>query len=275
MLRSILVALDGSEYSRNAAELGIRWAAELQAKAVGVGVIDEVCARALEPVPIGGGAYKAERDEAHLQHARQAAAQALADFSTRATAKGIQYETQTWNCCPTEQLVQQVQQHDLLILGRSSCLHTYDDEGATLADFIKAGVRPVIAIGDEIPDTDSVVAYYDGSGVAARSLQTLVELELVRDKRLEVIAIDADLASAQQKVDLALGFLGNHGISAAATPIESSEAIADVLLNELACRDPSLLVLGMEEPRSLLSYFIRSNVERLLKEYPRPIYRCG
>lgn len=275
MLRSILVALDGSEYNHNGADLGIRWAGEFQGIVVGVVVIDEACSHSPEPVPIGGGAYKVVRDDAQLERARQAAAEALTEFSTRAADNGVQFETQTWNCCPTEQLVQQAQQHDLLILGRNTYLHTYDDGGATLTDVIKAGVRPVVAIGTEIPDTDSVVAYYDGSGVAARSLQTLVELELVRNKRLEIIAIDANLATAQQKVELALGFLENHGILAESTPIQSSDTIADVLLHELARRDPSLLVLGMEEPQSFLSYFTSSNAERLLKEYPRPIYFCG
>lgn len=275
MLRSIIVALDRSEYNHNAAELAIRWAAEFQAKVVGVVVIDETCARAPESVPIGGGAFKAELNVARLEQAKLAAAHALADFSTRAAAKDVQYETQTWTGCPTEQLVQRAQQHDLLILGRSTYLHTYDDEGRTLADAIKAGVRPVVAIGAEIPDTDSVVAYYDGSGVAARSLQTLVELELVRNKRLEVIAIDAAMANAQQKVELALGFLENHGISATPAPIQSAEATADVLLYELAGRDPCLFVLGMEEPVSLLSYFTTSNVKRMLNEYARPIYLCG
>jgi nucleotide-binding universal stress UspA family protein len=41
MLKSVLIGLDGSDYSTAAVELGIRWAKQFDALLVGLGIIDE------------------------------------------------------------------------------------------------------------------------------------------------------------------------------------------------------------------------------------------
>ena len=51
MLRSVLVGVDGSEYSTAAVELGIRWAQRSGAVLVGLGIIDAPTISRPEPVP--------------------------------------------------------------------------------------------------------------------------------------------------------------------------------------------------------------------------------
>ena len=62
MLRSVLVGMDGSEYSMAAVDLGSQWAQRSGAVFVGLGIIDAPTISKPEPVPLGGSAYKVHRD---------------------------------------------------------------------------------------------------------------------------------------------------------------------------------------------------------------------
>ena len=53
MLRSILVGVDGSEYSTAAVELGIQWVQRSGAVLVGLGIIDAPTISRPEPIPLG------------------------------------------------------------------------------------------------------------------------------------------------------------------------------------------------------------------------------
>ena len=92
MLRSILIGLDGSAYSSAAVELGIRWARRFDALLVGLGIVDEptICKR--EPVPIGAGHYKVERDQHLLADARRRVEGFLEGFARRCDAEGVKYK---------------------------------------------------------------------------------------------------------------------------------------------------------------------------------------
>ena len=66
MLQSLLVGVDGSEYSEAAVELGIRWAQRSGTVLVGLGIIDAPTISKPQPVPLGGSAYKMHRDASLL-----------------------------------------------------------------------------------------------------------------------------------------------------------------------------------------------------------------
>src|SRR5215510_4601622 len=83
MLRSTLVALDGSAYSESAATLAIDWAYRFKARLLALGVLDAPTIQRAEPVPLGASAYKQARDEARMTDARHRVQSFLADFRGR------------------------------------------------------------------------------------------------------------------------------------------------------------------------------------------------
>jgi hypothetical protein len=92
MLRSVLVALDGSAYSETATALAIDWARRYDARLLGLGVVDAPSIQGAEPVPLGAGAYKQARDEAWLADAHRRVVNFLADFRARSEAADIAVE---------------------------------------------------------------------------------------------------------------------------------------------------------------------------------------
>jgi nucleotide-binding universal stress UspA family protein len=89
MLKTILLALDGSTYSEAAVELGIRFAKRCDAMLVGLGVLDEPTIRKPEPVPLGGFYYKRHRDDTLIQEAHERIQQFLDRFASRCAEAGV------------------------------------------------------------------------------------------------------------------------------------------------------------------------------------------
>src|SRR5258707_14390898 len=89
MLRSALVALDGSAHSQTAADLAIGWAGRDGARLLGLGILDAPTIERPEPVPLGAGAYKKSRDEARLADAHRRVADLLAHFRARGPAARV------------------------------------------------------------------------------------------------------------------------------------------------------------------------------------------
>jgi nucleotide-binding universal stress UspA family protein len=89
MLKSILIGLDGSNYSTAAIDLAIPWARQFDALLVGLGVIDEPTVRGPEPVPMTGIYYKRHRDDVRMREAQVQVEQFLERFALRCTEAGV------------------------------------------------------------------------------------------------------------------------------------------------------------------------------------------
>ena len=89
MLKSIVVALDGSSSSVNARQLALEAARRTGASLVGLGVLDTPWVTAPRATPIGGGAYQAERNQELLAQGRAAIQQRIDDFHQECEAAGV------------------------------------------------------------------------------------------------------------------------------------------------------------------------------------------
>src|SRR4051812_35796439 len=88
-MRRILVGLDDSEYGAAALRLGIEWARQYNLLLVGLGIIDSARLSEPEPVPLGGSAFKVQRDAEAVNSARRSVEEILEHFSLLCAAEGI------------------------------------------------------------------------------------------------------------------------------------------------------------------------------------------
>jgi nucleotide-binding universal stress UspA family protein len=84
MLKSILVGLDGSEYSEGALRVALEWAKEHSAVLGGVAVVDIPGIFQGEAVPMGAEQAKEALDQAQLADARKHVDQFLSDCAAKA-----------------------------------------------------------------------------------------------------------------------------------------------------------------------------------------------
>jgi len=118
MLKRILVGLNGSHYSRAAAETAIALANKHHARILALGIVDVPHLTAPEAVPLGAGAFKVERDVALVEAADRKISNLLMDFEQRCAAANVACGTLKLSGDPEELLVREAQAVDLLVIGR-------------------------------------------------------------------------------------------------------------------------------------------------------------
>lgn len=274
MLRSILVALDGSPWSEAATTLALEWAARFDAHLVGLGVLDEPSIDRREPVPMGAYAYKRHRDETQLADAHRRLLGYLEAFDTRSAAAGCPATVLEDIGDPAERILREAQRCDVVILGRETHFHfeTQDRPDATLAQVIRTSPRPVVVVPRTLTDGGGVVIAYGGGREAARTLQVFESLGLAAGQDVAVVTIHRDGAEAAALAALAGDFLTAHGTPHHLCPITSDAAPAEVLLEEVRRRHPGLLVMGAHGHHPLRDLFSTSVTRAVLGECPVPAF---
>jgi nucleotide-binding universal stress UspA family protein len=273
MLRSALVALDGSSHSEAATTLALDWAKRSGARLLGLGIVDEHSIRGAEPVPLGAGAYKAARDEARMADAHHRVLDFLTDFRARSKVAGVTAEVLEDIGDPAARILREAQRCDVVILGRETHFHfeTQDRPDATLAQVLRASPRPVVIVPRELPEGYGVVVAYGGGREAARTLQTFQLLGLAADENIEVVAIHRDGAEAEVLAHLAGEYLTAHRARHRLRPVVTTAPPAEVLLEIVRHARPRLLVMGAHGHHPLRDLFESSVTRAVLRVCPVPV----
>ena len=274
MLRSALVALDGSAYSEPATTLALDWARRFGARLVGLGVLDAPAIRGAEPVPLGAGAYKKARDEARLVEAHRRVVGFLADFLARSQAAGIAAEVLEGIGDPAARILREAQRCDLVILARETHFHfeTQEQPDETLGQVLRGSPRPVVVVPRELPEGQGIVLAYGGGREAARTLQSFQLLGLAAGETVDVVSIHPDGAEAEGLARLAGEYLTAHGAPHRLHPIVSAAPPAEVLLEEIQHARPRLLVMGAQGHHPLRDLFGTSVTRAVLGACPVPTF---
>lgn len=274
MLRSILIGLDGSAYSTTAVELGLRWAQRSGALLVGLGIVDAPTIREPEPVPIGGTAYKTERDEILVAEARQRVHQLLEHFTQRCAEVGVACASQEDVGRPAERILLQAQQCDLILLGQQTHFHFVTQEQAdeTLRTVLKSCPRPVVAVPATLPEGSIAVVAYDGSLQAARTVQAFQAVAPPGLHEVHVVCVHPQQSEAIHCVERAVEFLRRHDVAAHPHAMATSMEPAEALLEYVQHVHASLLVMGAYGQPTLREFLFGSVTTTMLETSPVPLF---
>jgi nucleotide-binding universal stress UspA family protein len=274
MLRSILVALDGSAWSASATSLALDWATRFDARLLGLGIVDEPSLDRGEPVPMGAYSYKKHRDETLRADAHRRVAALLDEFQTRSNAAGLVATVLEDVGDPADRILREAQRCDVVVLGRETHFHfeTQDRPDATLAQVLRASPRPIVVVPRPLPDTAGVVVAYGGGREGARTLQLFESLGLAAGEDVSIVTVHRDPAEAAALAALAGDFLSFHGRPHHLCPITSDAAPAEVLLDEIRRRRPGLLVMGAHGHHPVRDLFATSVTRAVLAECPIPAF---
>lgn len=281
MLRSILVGLDGSDYSKSAIDAGLYLARKTGALLVGLGVVDEPTIREAEPSLLGGGVPYAEPVlyRERIASARREVEAFLGHFSQRCAEAGVAFKVLEDVGTPHEQIELQAQRYDLILLGQQTRFHFETQEGYddTVHRVLKNSPRPVITVPARLrmnPDGPghTVLVAYDGSLQAARALHAFQTSGMAGVLPTIVVAISPEHDQAARSVERAIDYLRLHDIQAQAVPIASADAPAPLLLSSAEKHRSVLIVMGGYGQPILREFFLGSVTRTLLAESPIPLF---
>jgi nucleotide-binding universal stress UspA family protein len=273
MVRRILVAMDGSAHGHAAASLAIAWARRHGADLVGLGVFDEGSISGPEPVPLGGAAYKHERDALRAADAHRRIAEFLGAFAGRCEAARVACTVLEDLGTPHEQIVLEAEGCDLVMLGKQTNFHfeTQDQPDQTLSRVLRACPRPVVVVPRDHTDGEGVLVAYGPGREVTRTVQSVVMLGLARGERVDVLAVASDRAQAERRLRRVAAYLAAHDVDHQLVPMATNAAPAEVILDEVRRRRARLLVMGAHGHHPVRDLFFTSVTRTMLKDATVPV----
>ena len=275
MLRSILVALDDTPGAQAARDVAIALARRTGAALTAAVVLDRPhTENDHEPVPLGGGAFKARRD---ARLTEQAAADAEAALAACAAAAGDQpYAALRLEDAPEPALVRAAAAHDLIVIGRDCTLGREQADGGVapvIEALLRDGARPLLVVppGAGLRADGPVLAAYDGSAPAREAFQMFALLGLAGSDPVHVGAVAGSPERARALAGEGCAILRNHGLVATELVCPDGDP-ADVLLAEVARIGARLLMMGAFGGSSLMRLLVGSTTDRRLRDSPVPIF---
>ncbi len=285
MLRSILIALDGSPSSLQAAGLGLDLARRHKAHVEGLGIVNSAWIQRPEAVPIGGTAYKTALDLKEIQSATQRVDAVLRDFRERAGRAGLpSFDSREVDGSPLQVVEIEAASHDLIVLGRNS-MFDVDGEICELPlcvdRIIRGEPRPVLLVPDDPPDSGHgasqapVLVAFDGSPASSRAVHMFALLGLGAGRVVHVVTLDRSSSGrAEETARRACALLRRHGAAEthaiglgdreAGTPAETILGLAKAL-------KPGMIVMGAYGTRGIQEIF-GSCTREVLNASPAPLF---
>ena len=266
MLRRILIGLGGSDESRSALELGLRWATRRNAEIVGLAIVDDPGTQFIDE-------FVAEESRPATSSARPVSP-AHDWFIRRCEEAGVKCLVREAMGSPHLRILAEVQRHDLVLMGQRSHFE-YGWEGVageTLAKLMPACPRPVITVPDVLTGSESVVIAFDGSLPAARALAAFEATGLGLGQEVHVVSVGPNRQEAAERADRAVDFLTAHGIEARPDPVETDSPPAEAILRKVVQAGAGLLVMGANGHPVFREFVFGSVTRSVLKTCSVPVF---
>lgn len=242
MLKSLLVGLNGAATSDAVSEMALRIGRSFQAELGVAPVVDVAEITKAEPVPLGAGAFRAEREKRQIADASGAARGASDRLLAAAQGAGLRCEALTLLQDPRAQLMHEAERFDVVLLGQSIG-DVSSDVDPLLEHVVHRACRPVIAVPRSLPAGEATVIAFDGSLQAARTLQLFASLFPER-QNIHLVSIDKQTSHATQRVEVAAAYLTRRGMQFTPHAIASHSAPDSVILDVVRQQQAELLVMG-------------------------------
>jgi nucleotide-binding universal stress UspA family protein len=269
-LRSILVGLDGSQYSQAATELAIGWGRQFGARVAGIAVIDQpsITESSAKAIVAADDVYRSE-----MQDAREHIATFLSQFRQRCEAAGIDFTIVRETGPPIAEILLEVQRHDIILLGKETYFRfeTQQREDDVANEIIQHSPRPVVVLPQQVEEKDAVVIAYDTSLQAAKALGAFLATGIGESRSLHLVSVSDREDRAQQMLQWAADYLELHTLAAQCHAVATDEPVGEVLLEKASQLDAGLLVMGVYGKPALHSFFFGSTTKFILEKTTLPV----
>src|SRR5215510_13400803 len=218
MIKSILVALDGSEHADAALQHALWLGERLRATLIGLHVIDIVSIEGSFFHDISGSlGFEPYLDfSSKMRGVLQERGKALLDaFAEQAAARGVRAETALGMGIVANEIVERARTADLVVIGRRGVNERFSTGllGGTAESVTRRCPKPVfVSTMDFRPVTRPLLAY-DGSQRAAAAMHAAAEFCVSLSLPLTVLTVCKDAAIGDKVINDARKYLASYDLS--------------------------------------------------------------
>lgn len=272
MIKRILVGLNGATYTPSAVKHSLELARNHKAAVTGIAVADLARLANVGPVPLGGGAAASELAEQRIEEAEHRVTEVITNFESACSAENITWSVDRESGDPIDALVAQWRYHDVVILGlrglfEYGLVHNPDD---MLIQIIKAGIRPIIAVGKEYRPIKNALIAFNGSLEAAKAMKSFVQMMPWKNGTIRIVCFEKPREEPKQLLADAAQYCTAHGYKVETEFVDKNPR--DHLVKYAEECGSDIIVLGSTGRSRLAEYVLGDTVLTAIKTSPIPLY---
>ncbi len=274
MIRRILLALDNSEPGIKAQDYAIELAKKHKAAITGLGILDTPWITAAQPEPLGGGAFKIQRDDAVIEQSHDHVTFLMGEFQSACEKAGVKHQAIEVDGFPALEIEKLAHEHDIIVIGKTTDFHFDLDEDSdlTVKHLARDNARPILMVPTRVPETSRVLVAFDGSLQSSRAMHMFIMLGLAKDKKIHILSIDKDLAVAEVNATRAHNLFSVHGFETTAEGDAQSGSIAQQIVDKAHELDVSMMVMGGFSHTAIREALFGSATKSIMKNCDFPLF---
>jgi len=272
MIKRILVGLGSLDYARSATAKAVELAKSHDAQLTGVTLFDVERLKFTGSVPIGAGQLVKELRESRLDDVSGVIAAAEVHFAKACQEAGIPYNLQRETGDPLTALVSLTRYHDLVVCGLQSLFEhgVVDEPPDELAQLVREGVRPLLAVSDKDRPINRVLICYSGSMESAKTMRRYVHLRMWPEAKMKIVTFNQDQAAGETLLRDAAEYCRSHGFEPEVVCI--TKAPQHQLLPYAEAWNADLIVMGNSAKRMLLRRILGDTALHVMRNSELPLF---
>jgi nucleotide-binding universal stress UspA family protein len=275
VIKTILVALDGSEHAQAAFSHGAWLAQRLNATLIGLHVIDVVSIEGSFFHDISGSlGFEPYLDfSSKMREALQERGKAiLENFSTAGGARGLRCETALTMGIVANEICDRARTADLVVMGHRGVNERFSTGllGSTAESVARKSPRPVLVCPMHAEEIRNPLLAYDGSQRSSAAMHVAAEVCVSLDLPLTVIHVTRDDAAGARVLEEAARYLQAYNLRLSWELLSGQphQRIVDFM------RDGrhDLLFIGAYGHSRIIEMVLGSTTEFVLRNSPAPVF---
>lgn len=276
MIRNILVALDGSQYSDGALEYALWLASRLRARLIGIHVIDIVSIEGSFLHDVSGSlGFEPYLDfSSKMREALHERGRAILElFRKRCTERNVPCDTAMPIGVVANEICDQARTADLVVLGHRGVNEQFSTGllGGTTESVARKSPKPVLVCPATFTEVTKPLLAYDGSQRASAGMHAAAEVTSALGLALTVVYVARDPTDDGEKIlDEARRYLTAYDGQVTYKTLTGPphQRIVDVL------RDGGfdLLFIGAYGHSRIIEMVLGSTTEYVLRNSPAPVF---
>lgn len=274
MVKRILVGIAGTPAlpAKIAASIGL--AKEHKAEISAVSVVDVDRLSSLGPVPIGAAKYANDLRMQRIERSHKLDELALGKLETACAEANVPMRAIRAEGDPLEILSSAWRYQDLCILGVRGWFDygVLPDAQNALLKLIAKGVRPILAMTDEVKPVRSAVIAYNGSPESAKTMKQFAQMALWPGIDVQIVCVGAPKSDEPVETILqeAADYCRLHGLNPSVEQMDGD--VGDALLRAAVRTDAGVIVMGSSYRKILMHQRFGKNALQLIKTSSIPLF---
>ncbi|NCP62516.1 MAG: universal stress protein [Alphaproteobacteria bacterium] len=274
MIRRILLALDNSAPGIQAQAYAIELARSYKAAVTGLGILDTPWITAAQPEPLGGGAFKIQRDDAVIEQSHYHISFIMSEFKAACQKAGIKHQAYEAQGFPAVEIEKLAHEHDIIVIGKTTDFHFDLDEDTdlTVKHLARDNARSILMVPPTIPEGNKVLVTFDGGLQSSRSMHMFIMLGFAEGKDIHILSVDKDPNVALVNATRAHNLFSAHGIDTKVEGIAQTGSAAQQIIDRAHELKVSMLVMGGFSHTALRETFFGSATKSIMKSCDFPLF---